>query len=363
MLKTAIVGATGVVGQQFVIALQGHPWFEISCLAASERSAGKTYNEALQDEKTGALRWFCEERPEQSVLEMRVENAAEIKPASFDLIFTAIEAEQALELEPKFAKETPVISTAASFRYAPDVPILVPGVNPEHAKLIEIQRKKRNWKGFIAPIPNCTATGLVVSLKPIYDNFGLNMVLMTSMQAVSGAGRSPGVLAFDIIDNVIPFIPKEEEKVQNEARKILGDYEKGKVINAGFKVSCTCTRVNVKDGHTESVFVSTKKHCDVEDVKNAMKKFSPILRKSDLPSAPKEMIVVLDDPFRPQPKLDRNTHGGMATVVGRIRKDDALGNGIKYVLVSHNTKMGAAKGAVLVAESLVKANYIQGGGN
>lgn len=358
MLKTAIVGATGIVGQQFVVALKNHPWFEISCLAASERSAGKTYLEALKDEKTGALQWFCEEEPAHSALEMRVENAAEINPSKVDLIFSAIGAEQALSLEPKFAKNTPVISTAAAFRYDVDVPVLVPGVNSDHVKLIDIQKKRRKWNGFIVPIPNCTTTGLVISLKPIYDNFGLSRVLMTAMQAISGAGRSPGVLALDIIDNLIPFIPKEEEKVQTETRKILGEYTGKGIIAADFRLSCTCTRVNVKDGHTESVFVSTKKRCNVQDVKNAMKKFSSVLQKFNLPSAPQEMIVVLDDPFRPQPKLDRDTHDGMATVIGRIRKDDALENGIKYVLVSHNTKMGAAKGAVLVAESLVKAKYI-----
>lgn len=358
MLKTAIVGATGVVGQQFVVALQNHPWFEVSCLAASERSAGKTYLEALKDEKTGALQWFCEKEPTHSALEMSVENAAEINPTKVDLIFSSIGEEQARALEPKFAKETPVISTAAAFRYDVDVPVLVPGVNPEHAKLIETQKKRRNWSGFITPIPNCTTTGLSISLKPIQENFGLSAVIMTSMQAVSGAGRSPGVVALDIVDNLIPFIPKEEEKVQTETKKILGEYKAKGITAADFGVSCTCTRVNVKDGHTESVFVSTKKRCDVQDVKDAMKKFSSVLQRFDLPSAPQEMIVVRDDPFRPQPRLDRDTHDGMATVIGRIRKDDVLENGIKYVLLSHNTKMGAAKGAVLVAEYLVKAKYL-----
>jgi len=358
MLKTLVIGATGVVGQQFMVALDRHPWFEVAALAASKRSAGKTYLEALKDEKTGALRWFCEEAPPASSLEMTVEDAAEVKFSDVDIIFSAIESEQAKELEPLMARSRPVISTASAFRYENDVPVLVPGVNLEHASIINVQRKNRGWNGFITPIPNCTTTGLVVSLKPIHDSFGLEKVVMTSMQAVSGAGRSPGVLALDIVDNIIPYIAMEEEKVQTETLKILGSYEDITIKPAGFKVSCTCTRVNVREGHTETVFASTRKRCSVEEVAAAMRNFAGVLQELNLPSAPKELIVVHDDPFRPQPRLDRDTYGGMATVVGRIREDNALENGVKYVLVSHNTKMGAAKGATLVAEFLVKAGYV-----
>jgi aspartate-semialdehyde dehydrogenase len=221
-----------------------------------------------------------------------------------------------------------------------------------------VQRKARGWKGFITPIPNCTTTGLVITLKPIYESFGVNAVIMTSMQALSGAGRSPGVIGLDILDNVIPFIAGEEEKVQRETQKILGNFAGNSVNPAKFNVSCTCTRANVREGHTESVFVSTQKACEVNDVAKAMREYSGSANEVELPSAPKHMIIVHEDPFRPQPRLDRDAEDGMATVVGRIRKDNVLKNGIKYLLVSHNTKMGAAKGAVLVAELLIRDGYI-----
>jgi len=357
-LKAAIVGATGVVGQQFVVALQNHPWFEISCLAASKRSAGRAYLDALKDAETGGIRWFCDDQPKQDVLKMKVEEARELNLTGLDLVFSAVESNVARRLEPRFAEKKPVISTASAFRYEDDVPILVPGVNSEQAKILEVQREKRGWHGFITTQPNCTTTGLVITLKPLQDVFGVKKIIMTSLQAVSGAGRSPGVIALDIIDNVIPYIPGEEEKVQTETLKILGEYSGGKIKAAEIKLSCTCTRVNVRDGHTEAVFASTKRNCTVEEAKEVFKSFGGDLVDLRLPSAPDKMIVVNDDPFRPQPRLDRNTYDGMATTVGRIRKDNALENGIKYVLLSHNTKMGAAKGAILVAEYLAKAGYI-----
>jgi len=358
MVKAAIVGATGIVGQQFLVALKDHPWIEIAALAASERSAGRSYKEAITDASSGALRWFCEEPPVEEVMEMPVQNAIEMDISPIDIVFSAIESDQAKILEPKFAVAKPVISTASAFRYDDNVPILIPGINSEHAKLLEVQRKSRGWKGFITPIPNCTTTGLAITLKPIYEAFGLNAVIMTSMQAMSGAGRSPGVLGLDILDNVIPFISGEEEKVQRETQKILGNLEGNSIRPARFDVSCTCTRVNVREGHTESVFVSTQKACEIDDVASAMREYSGSADEADLPSAPKHIIIVLEDPFRPQPRLDRDAEDGMATVVGRIRKDDVLKNGIKYLLVSHNTKMGAAKGAALVAELLIRDGYI-----
>jgi len=358
MKKTAIVGATGIVGQQFLAALENHPWLEVTVLAASERSAGKKYEEALRDPITHALRWYVEEEPPEKILDMEVEDATNLDPSKFDVIFTAIESDQAKTLEPKFAEESPVISTASAFRYDSDIPIIIPGINSDHISLLDIQRKKRGWNGFIIPIPNCTTTGLTISLKPINDTFGLRSVIMTSMQAVSGAGRSPGVAALDIADNVIPFIPNEEQKVQKETRKILGALGEKGVEPANFNISCTCTRVNVLDGHTESVFASTKEKCSVEEIKGALGKYTGILADKRLPSSPKKMIVVQEDPYRPQPRLDRDAYGGMATTVGRIRVDDVLKNGVKYLLVTHNTKMGAAKGAVLVAELLIKKGYI-----
>jgi aspartate-semialdehyde dehydrogenase len=358
MPKSGIVGATGIVGQQFLVALKNHPWIEIATLAASERSAGRTYKEAITDAQSGALRWFCQEPPIEEVMDVPVQNAAEMDVSALDIIFSAIESDQAKILEPKFASEKAVISTASAFRYDEDVPILIPGINSEHAKLINVQKKARGWKGFITPIPNCTTTGLAITLKPIYESFGVHAVIMTSMQALSGAGRSPGVIGLDILDNVIPFIVGEEEKVQRETQKILGSFVGNSISSAKFNVSCSCTRVNVREGHTESVFVSTEKTCEVSDVARAMREYNGSAKEADLPSTPKHMIIVHEDPFRPQPRLDRDAEDGMATVVGRIRKDNVLKNGIKYLLVSHNTKMGAAKGAVLVAELLIREGYI-----
>ncbi len=222
MLRAAIVGATGIVGQQFIVALRNHPWIELTTLAASERSAGRSYREAITEAKSGALRWYCEETPVAEVMDLPVLNASEMDTADVDLIFSAIESDQAQVLEPRCAASKPVISTASAFRYEADVPILIPGINDGHAALLRQQQKARGWKGFIAPNPNCTTIGLAITLKPIYDAFGIRAVIMTSLQSMSGAGRSPGVLGLDILDNVIPYIAGEEEKVQRETQKILG---------------------------------------------------------------------------------------------------------------------------------------------
>jgi aspartate-semialdehyde dehydrogenase len=346
------------VGQEFVVALNRHKWFELTQVAASERSAGKKYVDAIRDPNSGILRWHNREEVPEYVKNMVVSRVDDIKPENFDLIFTALESDDAKVVEPKFAKTTPVISTAAAFRYEQDVPILIPGINDSHAELLNVQRKNRGWKGFIAPLPNCTTTGMAITLKPILDRFGIEKVLMTSMQALSGAGRSPGVIALDIMDNVIPYIPKEEEKVQVETKKILGGLNDGSIAQAPLKVSCTCTRVPVLDGHTETVFVETKKTAEAEEVKQEMLKFSRNVSIKSLPTAPKDYIVVHDDPTRPQPRIDRELNDGMTTVVGRLRKDTAFDNGIKYVLLSHNEKMGSAKGAVLLAELLKNRNIL-----
>ena len=358
MLKVAVIGATGAVGQEFIIALNKHNWFELTQVAASERSAGKKYVDAIRDPNSGILRWHNREEVPEYIKDMVVSKVEDIKPENFDLIFTALESDDAKIVEPKFAKTTPVISTAAAFRYETDVPILIPGINDNHAELLNIQRKNRSWKGFIAPLPNCTTTGMAITLKPILDSFGIDRVFMTSMQALSGAGRSPGVIALDIMDNVIPYIPKEEEKVQVETKKILGQMNNSSIAPAPLKVSCTCTRVPVLDGHTESVFVGTKLTVEAQDVKKEMEQFSKNVTIKGLPSAPKDYIIVHDDPTRPQPRIDREINDGMTTVVGRIRKDTAFDNGIKYMLLSHNEKMGSAKGAILLAELLKDRNIL-----
>lgn len=355
--KVAVIGATGVAGQQFLASLADHPIFEITVLAASARSAGKTYQQALTNE-AGALQWFCPEPLAPRFASMPVQDALAFDARDVDLVFAAVESDAARDLEPRYAKTTPVISTASAFRYEPDVPIFIPGVNMNHAALLATQKKNRRWQGFITPVPNCTATGLVMTLKPLQDRFGIRSVVMTSLQSCSGAGRSPGVMGLDILDNVIPYIPKEEEKVQRETQKILGRMVQDAIEPAPFPVSATCTRVPVLDGHTEAVYVSLERSAELADIKAALAEFGSEFAALKLPSSPSSLIHVTDDPFRPQPRRDRDREDGMATTVGRLRVDPALPNGIKYLLVSHNTKMGAAKGAILVAEYLNHAGYL-----
>src|SRR6185295_9051553 len=319
--RVAVVGATGIAGQQFLVALARHPWFEVVMLAASERSAGKTYGAALADPKTGARRWWCQEEPPADLLDLRVENGDGLDVAGIDLVFSAVESDAARVLEPQYARTAAVLSTASAFRYEHDVPILVPGVNLGHAAQIDVQRRRRGWAGFIAPLPNCTTMGLVVTLRPLLDRFGIERVLMTSMQGLSGAGRSPGVIALDVLDNVIPYIPGEEEKVARETGKVLGRVAASGIVPTAFPVSATCTRAAVSEGHTEAVSVSLGAPAAPADVAAALSEFDGGLRGLDLPSAPRRLIRVHDDPFRPQPRLDRDVDGGMATSVGRIRED------------------------------------------
>ncbi len=354
-LRVAVIGATGLAGQQFISALVNHPWFELAVLAASPRSAGKCYVDALKA-PNGMVGWFLTEPLPAHVAGMTVVAGDAIDVSQVDLIFSAVEADVARELEPKYAKTTPVVSAASAFRYEDDVPLLIPPVNPEHVSLLATQQKARGWKGFIAPMPNCTTTGLAITLAPLEAVFGVKAVMMTSLQAVSGAGRSPGVIGLDIIDNVVPHISKEEGKVEVETKKILGAVGTPHAM----KVSCTCTRVAVLEGHTEAAYVSLAKKASVDEVQRALREWKGHAWTEGLPSAPPRWLEVHEDPFRPQPRLDRDVHGGMATSVGRVREDGVLENGVKYVLVSHNTKMGAAKGAVLAAELLKTRGFIGG---
>lgn len=356
-LRVAVVGATGVAGQQFLVALDGHPWFEIAALAASSRSAGRPYRAAITDER-GAMRWACEEPLPEAFAELPVVDAAKLDLEGVDLIFSAVESGAARALEEGFAPRVPVVSTSSAFRYEDDVPILIPGINPEHASLVKRQQRERGWRGFVVPIPNCTTTGLACALAPLARSFGLRTVVMTSLQALSGAGRSPGVLGLDILDNVIPFIPKEEEKVQRETGKILGRLEGDRIEPLAVPVSATCTRINVRDGHTEVVNVSLERRASPAEAADAMRAFGREFVDLGLPSCPPELIQVNEDPYRPQPRIDRWVNDGMTTVVGRLREDPVLENGLKFVLLSHNTKLGAAKGAVLTAEMLVHQGLV-----
>jgi len=356
-LNAAVVGATGIAGQQFLATLADHPLFDVTVLAASSRSAGKTYLEAITTE-AGSVQWFCTEPLAEKFKHMVVKQADQFDAREVDIVFTALESDAAKELEPKYAEHVPVMSTASAFRMADDVPILVPGVNPDQMPLIRAMQAKRGWKGFVVPNPNCTTVGLVVSLAPLHQKFGIDSVMMTSMQGVSGAGRSPGVIALDIVDNIIPFIPKEEEKVEAETRKILGTLTGDNITPADFRVSATCTRVPVLEAHTETVAVSLKQKATLDEVKAAMVEFGSEFTALGHPSTPTRLITYQDDPFRPQPRLDRVVEDGMTTTVGRLRECAVMPNGVKYILVSHNTKMGAGKGCLLMAEELVRQGYI-----
>lgn len=339
--RVAILGATGTVGQRFVELLQGHPWFEIAVLAASERSAGKKYR--------GSCRWRLESEMPSEIREMTVVNSnpkAVSEAGDVDFIFSALPGSIAGPVEEEFAVEYPVISKASAHRMDDDVPLIIPEVNPEQLDLIPIQRRNRGWKGFISTDPNCSTIQLAITLKPLMA-FGLKSVIVTTMQALSGAGY-PGVPSLDIIDNVIPYISKEEEKLESETRKILGTFDGSKVTPANITLSASCNRVNVKDGHMEVVFVELESKPGVNEVEDAFKGFIGEPQKLKLPSAPKRPIVVREEIDRPQPRRDRDAGRGMSVVVGRIRSDPIMT--VKYLCLGHNTIRGAAGAGVLSAE-------------
>ncbi len=354
--RVAIIGVTGAVGQEFVQSLNDHPWFEVTQIAASERSAGKKYLDAIRSEG-GIIEWDVGGEIPEYIKDMTVRSIDELDIEQLDLIFSAVESGPARDIETRMAAHLPVISTSSAYRYEEDVPILIPGINDEQAELLEVQKKNRNWKGWVAPLPNCTTTGLVITLKPLLEKYGAKKVLMTSMQAISGGGKS-GVTAMGITDNIQPFIPNEEKKVRKETKKILGKLKDGKIEEADIRVSCTCTRVPVIDGHTESVFVETEKDIDPIMAKETYNKYNDEITVSGLPSAPDNYYAFHEDPTRPQPRMERDVGGGMTTSIGRVEKEELFDNGIKYVLFSHNKKMGSAKGAVLLGEMLYKKGKI-----
>ena len=342
--KVAILGATGAVGQRFIQLLQGHPWFQIEVLAASERSAGKKFKDACN--------WVMESNLPKEIAEMSVANAdveSVEKAGNVDLVFSSLPGDLAGPVESEFAALYPVFSKASAHRMENDVPLLIPEINPDHADLIKIQQKARGWKGFITTDPNCSTIQLAITLKPLMQ-FGLRNVIVNTMQALSGAGY-PGVSSLDIIDNVIPYISKEEEKMEAEALKILGNFDGRVVKNADFKLSASCNRVNVKDGHLESVFIKLEEDPSIEEIEAAFARFKGEPQKLKLPSAPEQPIVVRKEQNRPQPRFDRDTGCGMSVVVGRIRKDPIMT--FKYICLGHNTVRGGAGAGILSAELLV----------
>jgi aspartate-semialdehyde dehydrogenase len=356
-IPVAIVGATGIAGQQVLAALADHPTFEIAALAASERSAGRNFEEAITDVQSGTRRWYVAgAEPPREALNLRVQDATSLRLDDVRLVFAAVESEAASELEPLYARYLPTISTARPHRMEPDVPLVIPGVNLDHLKIVNEQRRGRGWRGYIAALPNCTATGLAITLKALDQSFGVDSVILTTMQGISGAGRD--LPALDIVENIIPYIPREEERVVIETRKILGSVGDRTIAELPIKISATCTRAAVLAGHTEAVTVSLKRASSVEDIVRAFEVFGADFTKLGLPNSPVHMITVHRNPMRPQPRLDRDAENGMTTSVGRVRADEVMPNGIKYLLVSHNAAMGAGRGAVLLAEYLQHAGLL-----
>ena len=345
-ISVGILGATGIVGQRFIQMLEQHPWFEVAWLAASERSEGRSYAEAV--------RWRMKTALPDGVGKMTV------SPATPDgapkVIFAALDAGIASELEPRFAQAgCAVISNSSALRMKADVPLVIPEVNPDHIKLIECQPWRRKSGGFAVTNPNCSAIGLVLALAPLEQRFGLDTVMAVTMQAVSGAGY-PGVASLDILGNVIPYIAKEEEKMEEETRKLLGHLNGAGIRMAEFRMSAQCNRVAVEDGHTESVSVKLKSKAAAEDIISAWREFRSLPQELRLPSAPENPVVYSSSADRPQPRFDAEAGAGMTTTVGRLRSCNVLD--WKFTVLSHNTIRGAAGAALLNAELLKAQGYL-----
>ena len=347
-IPVAVLAATGSVGQRFVQLLDNHPWFEVVALTASDRTAGSIYGEACH--------WILTDPMPTWAAKMKILPTLP-ESTQTPIVFSALPADNAKDVEPLFAQSgAAVFSNAASYRMEPDVSILMPEINPAQADIIPIQRKKRGWKGFITTNSNCTSAGVAVALKPIHEQFGLKRVFAVSFQALSGAGY-PGVPSMDIIDNVIPFIGgSEEDKLENEPRKMLGSIQRDAIQSANFAISGHCNRVAVTDGHTDCLSIETDQKASPEDIIKALQAYQAPEISQDLPSAPNPVIVVRSEKDRPQPRLDRMTGHGMATIVGRIRQDPLFT--VKMVVLSHNTIRGAAGGSIFNAELCSKLGLI-----
>ena len=341
--RVGILGATGTVGQRFIQLLQDHPQFEITGLAASDRSAGKTFEEAVAWKLAGEI-------PE-AVREIEVSPIE--PPMDCELIFSSLPSSVARETEELFARAGyPVISNSSCYRMDEDVPLLIPEINADHLGLINVQQTKRGYgTGFIVTNPNCAVASFAPPLAALHRKFKVEEAIVTTMQAISGAGY-PGVASMDITDNVLPYIAGEEPKVETEAQKILGKFTGEAIEKADFTVSAQCFRVNVIDGHTASVRVNLKETATLEDVVDALENF-PVL---DLHSSPERFIEVLDEPSRPQPRLDRDRGDGMTITVGRVFPDNIFD--YRFVALSHNTVRGAAGSTILNAELLIQKGII-----
>lgn len=345
-IPVGILGATGIVGQRFVQMLEHHPWFEVAWLAASDRSEGRPYGEAA--------RWKLKTAIPARVAEMRVSTAnPEGAPR---VIFAALDASIATELEPRFAEAgCAVVSNSSALRMQKDVPLVIPEVNPDHIKLLECQAWRRKSGGFVVTNPNCSAIGLALALAPLEQQFELETVMAVTMQAVSGAGY-PGVASLDILGNVIPYIAKEEEKMEEETRKLLGRLHGSGIEMGSFGMSAQCNRVAVEDGHTESVSVRLRKKARPEEIIFAWNEFRSEPQKLRLPSAPEQPVRYMVSNDRPQPRFDSEVGNGMTASVGRLRPCGVLD--WKFTVLSHNTIRGAAGAALLNAELLKVQGYL-----
>lgn len=354
--KVGIIGATGMVGQRFSLILDKHPWFNVVCVAASSRSAGKTLKEAVGN------RWAMTEPMPQALSEMVVldaEKDIEKISSMVDFVFCAVnmKKDEIKALEEAYAKaECPVISNNSAHRHTDDVPMVIPEINPEHIEIIKAQRKRLGTKrGFIAVKSNCSLQSYVPAIAPLMEKYKVTKALACTYQAISGAGKTFETMP-EIVDNVIPFIGGEEEKSELEPLKIWGHIEGDKIVNAESpSITTQCLRVPVSDGHMAAVFVSFEKKPTKEEILTEWKNFKGVPQELELPSAPKQFLNYFTEDNRPQPKLDRNLEGGMAVSIGRLREDSQYD--YKFVCLSHNTLRGAAGGAVLLAELLAAKGY------
>jgi len=346
-LRAGILGATGVVGQRFIQLLQDHPQFEVTALAASDRSQGKTYAEACT--------WRLPGEMPDHVKQIVVQSPA--PPLDCDFVFSSLPGEIAGDTEEKFARAGfPVITNSSSHRMDADVPLLIPEVNAEHLELITAQRAARGYgRGFIVTNPNCSTIVIAMALAPLHRAFGVESCIATTMQAISGAGY-PGVASLDIVDNVLPFIGGEEEKIESETVKILGRVDGTTIKGAEMKVSAQCNRVNVIDGHLAAIRVKLSEAASLDQVRAALASFSSLPQDLNLHSAPARPIIVRDELDRPQPRLDRDAGNGMSVTVGRIATDNVLD--YRLVALGHNTIRGAAGAAILNAELLLAQGYL-----
>jgi aspartate-semialdehyde dehydrogenase len=346
-IAVGILGATGTVGQRFIQLLDEHPWFEVTWLAASDRSAGKPYAEAAK--------WNLSTAIPAKIGRMKV-SAAAPDSATPRLVFAALDATAAQQIEPAFAAAGhAVVSNSSAFRMAEDVPLIIPEVNGDHVPLIKTQKWFKESGGFMVTNPNCSAIGLVLALAPLHRRFGIDKIFVATMQAISGAGY-PGVPSMDILGNVIPYIAKEEDKMEAESRKLLGSLNGTHVVPADLRLSAHCNRVAVEDGHTESVSLQLRKPAQAEEIIAAWNEFRCLPQKLKLPTAPEQPVIYESAPDRPQPRLDRDRGRGMSAVVGRLRPCNIFD--WKFTVLSHNTIRGAAGAAVLNGELLKAQGYI-----